>query len=135
MNLLICIKEGIKLKDLPHNFTFYTANYQNVLDEILISCNNYNPKKPTKNIPTNLLEYLYIKFIKKMKSNLSKKYKNYLKLNYKIFKDEEEFIIKFSEIEKKLNDYLEIFLKKQKYNNTDEKNNKININIKKKKKF
>ena len=128
-NLLICIKEGIQLKDLPHNFTFYTANYQNVLDEILINCNNYNPKKPIKNIPTNLLEYLYIKFIKKMKSNLSKKYKNYLKLNYKIFKDEEEFIIQFSEIEKKLNDYLEIFLKKQKYNNTDEKNNKININI------
>ena len=28
-NLLVCIKEGILMKDLPFNFKFYNENYKN----------------------------------------------------------------------------------------------------------
>ena len=89
-NLLICIREGVSIKDLPLNFTFFNDNYEATLGRIseLINKDNENLKlKEDINykIPTNLLQSLYSKAIGKMKNFiLNKQYKNYCLMEFKI---------------------------------------------------
>lgn len=117
-NLLIGIKEGILNKDLPLNFTFFNDNYKSTLDKIFKSLNSYivrrNQDENKKfSIPTNLLEYIYSKTVNKMKNiNLNNRYKNYLKINYPIFKDEEDFQKYFLEMQNNINDFFIFTLKK-----------------------
>ena len=98
-NLLICIREGVSIKDLPLNFTFFNDNYEATLGRIseLINKDNENLKlKEDINykIPTNLLQSLYSKAIGKMKNFIiNKQYKNYLKLSFPIFKSVKEIDI------------------------------------------
>ena len=119
-NLLIGIKEGILNKDLPLNFTFFNDNYKSTLDKIFKSLNSYiNRKNQDENknfsIPTNLLEYIYSKTVNKIKNiNLNNRYKNYLKINYPIFKNEEDFEKYFLEMQDNINDFF-IFTLKNNY--------------------
>ena len=109
-NLLVCIKEGILMKDLPFNFKFYNENYKNTLDNIIKSLNHNNIQlnesddNNTK-IPKNLVESIYSKNINKMKNIIfDNRYKNYLKINYPIFKSEEVFQKYFYEMQNRIND-------------------------------
>ena len=117
-NLLIGIKEGILNKDLPLNFTFFNDNYKSTLDKIfksLISYINRKNQDENKNfsIPTNLLEYIYSKTVNKMKNiNLNNRYKNYLKINYPIFKDEEDFQKCLLEMQNNINGFFIFTLNK-----------------------
>ena len=117
-NLLIGIKEGILNKDLPLDFTFFNDNYKSTLDKIFKSLNSYITRRnqdENKNfsIPTNLLEYIYSKTVNKMKGiNLNNRYKNYLKINYPIFKNEEDFQKYFLEMQNNINDFFIFTLKK-----------------------
>lgn len=106
-NLLVCIKEEILLKDLPSNFTFYNDNYIQVLDDIYTMMNNYNFIKASQNhIPTNLLEYLYMQNQNKMNDvTANERLMKYLKLNYKIFKNENDFERCLFQTEKRIKDY------------------------------
>ena len=119
-NLLICIREGVSIKDLPLNFTFFNDNYEATLGRIseLINKDNENLKlKEDINykIPTNLLQSLYSKAIGKMKNFIiNKQYKNYLKLSFPIFKSVKEFEEYFNGIQNKINDNL-IFLLNENY--------------------
>ena len=119
-NLLIGIKEGILNKDLPLNFTFFNDNYKSTLDKIFKSLNSYIARRNQDennnfSIPTNLLEYIYSKTVNKMKNiNLNNRYKNYLKINYPIFKNEEDFEKYFLEMQDNINDFF-IFTLKNNY--------------------
>ena len=119
-NLLIGIKEGILNKDLPLNFTFFNDNYKSTLDKIFKSLNSYIVRRNQDennnfSIPTNLLEYIYSKTVNKMKNiNLNNRYKNYLKINYPIFKNEEDFEKYFLEMQDNINDFF-IFTLKNNY--------------------
>ena len=117
-NLLVGIKEGLLNKDLPLNFTFFNDNYKSTLDKIfksLISYINRKNQDENKNfsIPTNLLEYIYSKTVNKMKNiNLNNRYKNYLKINYPIFKDEEDFQKCLLEMQNNINGFFIFTLNK-----------------------
>ena len=117
-NLLVGIKEGLLNKDLPLNFTFFNDNYKSTLDKIsksLISYINRKNQDENKNfsIPTNLLEYIYSKTVNKMKNiNLNNRYKNYLKMNYPIFKDEEDFQKCLLEMQNNINGFFIFTLNK-----------------------
>ena len=140
-NLLICIREGVSIKDLPANFTFFNDNYVATLDNVfkLIIKSNEKLKENEEinfEIPTNLLEYLYSKTIEKMKNfTVNKQFKNYLKLSFPIFKSVEEFEKYFNGVENKIKDHL-IFILNENYEeyqpetNTEENENKKLINIK-----
>ena len=140
-NLLICIREGVSIKDLPVNFTFFNDNYVATLDNVfkLIIKSNEKLKENEEinfEIPTNLLEYLYSKTIEKMKNfTVNKQFKNYLKLSFPIFKSVEEFEKYFNGVENKIKDHL-IFILNENYEeyqpetNTEENENKKLINIK-----
>ena len=137
-NVLICIREGVSIKDLPLNFTFFNDNYEATLGRIseLINKDNENLKlKEDINykIPTNLLQSLYSKAIGKMKNFIiNKQYKNYLKLSFPIFKSVKEFEEYFNGIQNKINDNL-IFLLNENYKEfqPEQKENKKLINIEK----
>jgi hypothetical protein len=117
-NLLVGIKEGLLNKDLPLNFTFFNDNYKSTLDKIfksLISYINRKNQDENKNfsIPTNLLEYIYSKTVNKMKNiNLNNRYKNYLTINYPIFKDEEDFQKCLLEMQNNINGFFIFTLNK-----------------------
>ena len=140
-NLLICIREGVSIKDLPVNFTFFNDNYVATLDNVfklIIKSNEKLKENEYINfeIPTNLLEYLYSKTIEKMKNfTVNKQFKNYLKLSFPIFKSVEEFEKYFNGVENKIKDHL-IFILNENYEeyqpetNTEENENKKLINIK-----
>ena len=140
-NLLICIREGVSIKDLPANFTFFNDNYVATLDNVfklIIKSNEKLKENEYINfeIPTNLLEYLYSKTIEKMKNfTVNKQFKNYLKLSFPIFKSVEEFEKYFNGVENKIKDHL-IFILNENYEeyqpetNTEENENKKLINIK-----
>ena len=140
-NLLICIREGVSIKDLPANFTFFNDNYVATLDNVfkLIIKSNEKLKENEEinfEIPTNLLEYLYSKTIEKMKNfTVNKQFKNYLKLSFPIFKSVEEFEKYFNGVENKIKAHL-IFILNENYEeyqpetNTEENENKKLINIK-----
>ena len=140
-NLLICIREGVSIKDLPVNFTFFNDNYVATLDNVfkLIIKSNEKLKENEEinfEIPTNLLEYLYSKTIEKMKNfTVNKQFKNYLKLSFPIFKSVEEFEKYFNGVENKIKDHL-IFILNENYEeyqpetNTEENEKKKLINIK-----
>ena len=119
-NLLVCIKEGILMKDLPLNFTFFNDNYKNILNKIYKSINNHDLKKNDNEkinsiIPKNLLESIYSKIIKEKKNiNLNNRFKNYLKINYPIFKNEEDFLKCFREMESDINGFF-IYILNQNY--------------------
>ena len=93
-NLLVCIKEGVLMKDLPLNFTFYNNNYKDILDKIIRFMNNYNIQNNENeeqifSFPTNLFEFLYSEIIlKKKDNNINERYQNYLNLNYQIFQNQ-----------------------------------------------
>ena len=127
-NLLVCIKEGIFMKNLPLNFTFYIFNYQDTLDKIFkIANTSYfmreeKEKEINNLIPTNLLQSLYSKNISKMKDLKSNKeysrLKNYLKINAQIFHSREEFQKCFDQMQNKINDKF-IYILKQNKNDFD----------------
>ena len=112
-NLLVCIKEGILMKELPLNFTYFNFNYQDTLDNIFKIANtsySMREEKEIRNlIPSNLLESLYFKNINKMKEFKSSKrysrFKNYLKINCQIFQSREDFEKYFNQMERRINDY------------------------------
>ena len=128
-NLLVCIKEGILIKDLPLNFTFFNFNYQDTLDKVFKIVNTpyfMREEKEIRNlIPSNLLESLYFKNINKMKdiksSKMYSRFKNYLKINYQIFQSRDDFEKYFYQMQKRINDYFIHIL----YNN----NNKYDPNL------
>ena len=101
------------------NFTFFNDNYKSTLDKIFKSLNSYIVRRNQDEnkkflIPTNLLEYIYSKTVNKMKNiNLNNRYKNYLKINYPIFKDEEDFKKYFLEMQNNINDFFIFTLKKK----------------------
>ena len=122
-NLLVCIKENILMKDLPINFTFYIDNYKSVIDIIFKMMNNYYYDKISQNeynnIPTNLVEYVYIQNKDKIDNSiLTQNWMNYLNLNFPIFKDENDFNNCFTHTEKRIFDFF-IFVLNQKNENTN----------------
>ena len=139
-NLLIGIKEGILNKDLPLNFTFFNDNYKSTLDKIFKSLNSYIARRNQDennnfSIPTNLLEYIYSKTVNKMKNiNLNNRYKNYLKINYPIFKNEEDFEKYFLEMQDNINDFF-IFTLKNNYRKFESEMDPIKMKDKNIRKF
>lgn len=125
-NFLICVKEGISIKQLPLNFRCYNSDYLDELTKLnekdLFSWEQINRRKNNLNIfhlPTNLL--LYINTLNGLDNEeIETKFKKYLDPNYEIFKSPEEFKRAYLLLEKKVLDNLR--------NSIEEKN--INDSIK-----
>lgn len=123
-NLLVCIKEGVLMEDLPLNFTFYNNNYKDILDKIIRFMNNYNiqnneNEEQNFSFPTNLFEFLYSEIIlKKKDNNINERYQNYLNLNYQIFQNEEDFQRYFLETQNRVNGFF-IYALNENYNKYD----------------
>ena len=121
-NFLICVKEGISLKELPLAFRCYNSEYLNELTKLnekdIYSIGQMNKKKSNLNIfhiPTNLL--LYIKSLNGLENeDMDKRFTKYLDPNYKIFEDPEAFIGGYRFIEKKILDNLRNSLQKKDLN-------------------
>jgi len=111
-NFLICVKEGISIKELPLAFRCYNSEYLNELTKLnekdIYSLGQMKKKKSNLNIfhiPTNLI--IYIKSLNGLENEtMDKRFSKYLDPNYKIFEDPEAFINRYRFIEKKILDNL-----------------------------
>ena len=111
-NFLICVKEGISVKQLPLVFRCYNSEYLDELtklnDNDIYKLGKMNKRKNNLNIfhlPTNLL--IYIKSLNGLENvEIDKKFNKYLDPNYKIFNNPDDFIKYYSQIEKKFLDNL-----------------------------
>ena len=129
-NFLICVKEGISLKNLPYIFKCYNSEYLDELtklnDKDIYSLEKKNKKNDNLNIfhiPTNLL--LYIKSLNEVEgNNMDKKFDKYLDPNYKIFNSPDEFKTTYTITEKKVLTFLRNSLDKKNIND------KIKIKLK-----
>ena len=129
-NFLICVKEGISLKNLPYIFKCYNSEYLDELtklnDKDIYSLEKKNKKNDNLNIfhiPTNLL--LYIKSLNEVEgNNMDKKFDKYLDPNYKIFNSPDEFKTTYMITEKKVLTFLRNSLDKKNIND------KIKIKLK-----
>ena len=101
-NLLICLREGVQISQMPQVFTFFNKNnVNNYLKNIQKNIENYNYDNENNNnyIPNNL--YKYLKSLIKDDSLNSKSNCIYLKYLSKqsIFFNEEEFHAKYKEFQ------------------------------------
>ena len=121
-NFLICVKEGISLKNLPLIFRCYSSEYLDELTKLnemdTYSLEEMNKKKNNLNIfhlPTNLL--LYIRSLNGFDNeNIDSKFQKYLEPNNKIFETPDDFINIYRLNEKKILDHLRSFFQESSIN-------------------
>ena len=123
-NFLICVKEGISVKELPLAFRCYNSDYLDELTKLnekdIYSFEKMNKRKNNLTIfhlPTNLM--IYIKSINGLENEeMDDKFSKYLDPNYRIFESVDEFIRFYKLIEKKILDNLKISLEKKDLNDS-----------------
>ena len=138
-NLLICLREGVQISQMPQIFTFFNKNnVNNYLKNIQKNIENYNYDNENNNnyIPNNL--YKYLKSLIKDDSLNSKSnciYINYLS-KQSIFFNEEEFHAKYKEFQFNILQNNENYLNNfNNINNLKRKIQKIKIGEKSEKHF